>query len=184
MKKLLVIIDMINGFVKEGALADKKINDITPNIIKLIEEYLKNGDEIISFQDGHSKDSKEFESFPMHCVLGTEEAELIDELVPYKDKMNLIIKNSTSGLVTNEFLKYMKENGEKLKEIVITGCCTDICVMNFVLPLKNYIDEHNLDIKLIVYKNTVETYNSPEHNREQYNEIAFKIMSLNGISIK
>ena len=41
MKKLLVIIDMINGFVKEGALADKQINNITPNIIKLIEEYIK-----------------------------------------------------------------------------------------------------------------------------------------------
>ena len=30
MKKLLLVIDMVNGFVKEGALADKEINKITP----------------------------------------------------------------------------------------------------------------------------------------------------------
>ena len=29
MKKLLLVIDMVNGFVKEGALADKQINNIT-----------------------------------------------------------------------------------------------------------------------------------------------------------
>jgi len=183
MKKLLLIIDMINGFVKEGALADKQINNITPNIIKLIKENIKNDDEIITFQDGHSKNSKEFESFPVHCVLGTKEAELIDELMPYKDKMKLIRKNSTSGLVTSELLKYMEEKGKQLEEIVITGCCTDICVINFALPLKNYINEHNLNIKVKIYKNAVETYDSPIHNREEYNEIAFKIMNLNGIEI-
>jgi len=56
--------------------------------------------------------------------------------------------------------------------------------MNFALPLKNYINEHDLDIKVTIYKNTVETYDSPTHNREEYNEIAFKIMRLNGIEIK
>ena len=184
MKKLLIIIDMINGFVKEGALADKQINNITPNIIKLIEESIENKTDIISIQEGHSENSKEFESFPSHCVLGTEEAELIDELVPYKDKMKLIRKNSTCGFVTKEFIQYMKENEEDLEEIILTGCCTDLCVMNFALPLKNYINEHNLDIKVTIYKNAVETYNSPEHNREEYNEIAFKIMNLNGITIR
>ena len=71
MNRLLVIIDMVNGFVKEGALADKEINNITPNIIKLINEFVKNKDDIISFQEGHNQNSKEFQSFPKHCVLGT-----------------------------------------------------------------------------------------------------------------
>ena len=44
MKKLLLVIDMVNGFVKEGALADEYINNITPNIIKLIEEFKHNCD--------------------------------------------------------------------------------------------------------------------------------------------
>lgn len=183
MKKLLLVIDMVNGFVKEGALADKKINDITPNIIKLIEKYIQNNDDIISIQEGHSNNSKEFESFPPHCILETEEAELIEELIPYKDKMKVIRKNSTCGFVTKEFMRYIEENKDELKEVVLTGCCTDLCVMNFALPLKNYINEHNLDIKVLIYKDAVETYDSPTHNREEYNEIAFKIMKLNGIEI-
>ena len=183
MKKLLLIIDMVNGFVKEGALADKKINDITPNIIKIIEKFIESGNDIISIQEGHSNNSKEFESFPPHCILGTEESELIEELMPYKDKMQVIRKNSTCGFVTKEFIEYMEYNKDELKEVVLTGCCTDLCVMNFALPLKNYINEHNLDIKVTIYKNSVETYDSSIHNREEYNEMAFKIMKLNGIEI-
>lgn len=184
MKKLLLVIDMINGFVKEGALADKYINNITPNIIRIIEEYIQEGNDIISIQEGHNKSSKEFESFPMHCIIGTKEAELIDELLPYKEKMKVIRKNSTCGFVTEEFLNYLKQNERELEEITLTGCCTDLCVMNFALPLKNYINEKDLNIKVTIYENCVETYDLPIHNREEYNEMAFKIMKQNGIEIK
>ena len=184
MKKLLLVIDMVNGFVKEGALADSYINTITPNIAKLIEEFKENNYDIISIQEGHTNDSKEFESFPPHCILGTVEAELIDELKPYENDMKLIRKNSTCGFVTKEFEEYIEENKEELDEIVLCGCCTDICILNFAIPLKTYINEHNLPIKVTVYENTVETYNSDIHNREEYNEIAFKIMKQNGIEIK
>lgn len=183
MKKLLLVIDMVNGFVKEGALADKQINNITPNIINLIEEYIKNSDDIISIQEGHSKSSKEFDNFPPHCILGTDEAELIEELLPYRENMKVIRKNSTCGFITNEFMKYMEENKNELEEIVLTGCCTDLCVMNFALPLKTYINENDLNIKVTIYKNTVETYDSPIHSRDEYNKIAFKIMKQNGINI-
>ena len=184
MKKLLLVIDMVNGFVKEGALADKQINNITPNIINLINEYIKNNDDIISIQEGHNEKSREFDSFPAHCILGTEEAELIDELKPFESSMKVIRKNSTCGFVTEEFLNYIKQNEKDLKEVVLCGCCTDLCVMNFALPLKTYINEHDLDIKIIVYENGVETYDSPIHNREEYNDMAFKIMKQNGIEIK
>lgn len=184
MKKLLLIIDMVNGFVKDGALADKHINNITPNIIKLIEEFIKNNDEIISIQEGHSENSKEFESFPPHCILGTVEVDLIDELVPYKENMKVIKKNSTSGFTTAEFMKYIEDNKNELSEIILTGCCTDLCVMNFALPLKTYINEYDLNIKVTIYANAVDTYDAPTHNRDEYNEIALRIMKLNGIEIK
>ena len=183
MKKLLLIIDMVNGFTKEGALADKNINHINDNIIKLIKEFKENNNDIISIQEGHTENSKEFESFPKHCILGTEEAELIDELKPYEKDMKLIRKNSTSGFVTEEFQKYLKENEKNLEEITITGCCTDICIINFAIPLKNYINEHNLNISVVVPKNAVETYDAPNHNREEYNEMAFKLMEQSGIKI-
>lgn len=183
MKKLLLVIDMVNGFVKEGALADKEINNITPNIINLIKEYVQEGNDIISIQEGHNENSKEFENFPKHCILGTEEAELIEELKPYKSNMKVIRKNSTSGFLTKDFYNYIKNNENNIKEIALCGCCTDLCVMNFAIPLKNYINENDLDMEVIIYKNAVETYDAPNHNRKEYNEIAFKIMEQNGIKI-
>lgn len=184
MKKLLLVIDMVNGFVKKGALADEQINSITPNIISLIEQYVSDKNDIISIQEGHNEKSKEFNNFPVHCLIGTEEAELINELKPFEKNMKLIRKNSTCGFVTQEFLDYMKQNETDLEEIVLCGCCTDLCVMNFAIPLKNYINEHDLDIKVTVYKNAVETYDAPNHSRKEYNEMAFKIMEQNGIEIK
>ncbi len=184
MKKLLVIIDMINGFIKEGPLSDENINLITPNIIELIKKYKTSNDDIISFQDAHSIDSKEFANFPVHCLKGTNESNLIDELLPYKESMNIIYKNSTSGFVCKEFMNYLEENKNTLEEIIITGCCTDICVINFAIPLKNYFNEYNLNTKIIVPKNCVETYNSEIHNSKEYNEMAFKLMKQAGINIE
>lgn len=183
MKKLLVVIDMVNGFVKKGVLADKHINHITKNIINLIKTFKKENNDIISFQDGHSKNSKEFEGFPEHCIIGTEEAELIDELKPYEKYMKKILKNSTSGFVTKEFLKYLEKNKDNLQEIVITGCCTDICILNLALPLKNYCNEYDLNTKIIIPKNCIETYDAPNHNRYEYNDISFKLMKQTGIEV-
>ena len=184
MKKILLVIDMVNGFVKEGALADNYINTITPNIINLIKECKEKNYDIISIQEGHSKNSKEFENFPEHCILGTEEAELIEELEPYKNDMKMIRKNSTCGFITKEFFEYFENNKNEIEEVILTGCCTDICILNFAIPLKTYINEYNLPIDVTIYKNAVETYNSDNHNREEYNEMAFKILSQNGIEIK
>ena len=170
MKKLLLVIDMVNGFVKEGALADSYINTITQNIINLIKEFKEKNYEIISIQEGHTKDSKEFENFPTHCILGTEEAELIDELKPYENDMKLIRKNSTCGFVTKDFFEYFENNKDKLDEVILTGCCTDLCILNFALPLKTYINEHNLPIDVSIYKNSVETYETDTHKRDEYNE--------------
>ena len=47
MKNLLVIVDMVNGFAKEGVLADPKINNVTPNIIKLVEKLGKGQMEMV-----------------------------------------------------------------------------------------------------------------------------------------
>ena len=84
LKELLVVVDMVNGFVKKGSLADSYIEHIIPEQIRLIEEFLKAKQGVLFIKDAHTKDSKEFDSFPPHCIKGTEEAELVDELKPYE----------------------------------------------------------------------------------------------------
>ena len=72
---------------------------------------------------------------------------------------------------------------ENLEEVIIIGCCTDICVLNLAIPLQNYFDQKDRNITITVPKNAVETYDAPNHNREEYNEIAFKLMKQAGINL-
>ncbi|UKI57746.1 MAG: cysteine hydrolase [Clostridium sp.] len=73
---------------------------------------------------------------------------------------------------------------KSLKEVVITGCCTDICVMNLAIPLVNYFDEHDRDVKVRVPQNAVETFDSETHDRHEYNRVALRLMKNQGIGVE
>ena len=179
-KRLLIVVDMVKGFVNIGPMADSYINHITPEIIKLINDF--ENDAFAFIKDNHEKDALEFNKYPIHCVIGTDEALLIDELQPYEQKGLVYEKNSTSTMFAPNFMNDIK-NMYNLKEIVVTGCCTDICVMNLVIPLINYLDQMNRDIKVVVLKSAVETYNADWHKRDEWNDMAFKFMNQAGALI-
>lgn len=182
-KKLLVIVDMIRGFVEKGNMADPEIARINDEVERLTKLFIQQEDDIIAFQDMHEVGCKEFTKYPQHCVKGTIECDLIPCLQKLEAKMIKIPKNSTCGFITKGYQDYLRINKDKLKEIVVVGCCTDICVMNFVLPMMNYIDQENLDITLTVPEDAVETYHAPSHDREEYNKMAKVLMKQAGINI-
>lgn len=179
MKKMVFVIDMINGFCKEGALADPKIMGIVPELHKYLEEY---EGEKIEVRDSHPEDALEFQTFPVHCKKDSYESDGIMELKDVLTDSKLFLKNSTCALFAPGMMEYLKE--EKPEEIVVTGCCTDICVLNFVLALKNFFNQENINCNIIVYKDLVDTYDAPNHNRNEYNEMAFTLMAQAGILVK
>ena len=180
LKRLLVVVDMVKGFKEKGNMAITDVDYIDNEVVDLVRTFLRYGDDVISVQEGHSEDSQEFNDFPKHCILGTEEAELIDCLKPFEKKMKVIRKNSTCGYVTKEFQEYL-ESKQNFKEVVIVGVCLDICVINMAIPLKMYLNEHNKNCEVIVPMNAVETFDSPTHNRGEYKVLAKKMLNLNGI---
>lgn len=182
-KKGLIIVDMINGFVKEGTLADSHIAHIIPEIERLAQLYLENEDKVFAFKDCHTVNSPELKNFPPHCIIGTEETELVDELRKYEDQFTVFEKNSTSGMFVPEFFEYIQKM-KNLTELVITGCCTDICVMNLAIPLKNFFNQVNRNVEIIVPENAVETYNIPGvHDRDEWNQMAFRFMKQAGVQV-
>ena len=183
-KKCLIVVDMVNGFVREGVLHDQKIANIIPRQIELIEENIKNGGLTIFIKDTHNEDAVEFKRFgnTKHCVKGTSEAELVDELKVYENMDNVISieKNSTSYMEAPEFRKLIKELTE-VSEINVVGCCTDICDFNGTMGLANYLDEWNRDIDIKIHTDAIATY--AEEDRLKYVEASYLLMEQQGIQL-
>lgn len=182
LRRLLIVVDMVNGFVKEGKMADPYIQHIIEENVLLIESFLANENGVAFIKENHNKDCAEFKRYPEHCINGTAEALLVDDLRKYEDLSLAYLKNCTCALFAPQFLNDI-DKMKSLREVIVTGCCTDICVMNLVIPLKNYFDQIDRDVKIIVPETAVETYNSPTHNRDEYNEMAFKLMKQAGIEV-
>ncbi len=178
MKKMIFVIDMINGFCKEGVLADSKIMGIVPKL----HEYLKEYDgEKIEIRDSHTMNSLEFKAFPPHCLENTLESDGIEELKDVLLDAKLFKKDSTSALFAPGMMEYLEQ--EKPEEIIVTGCCTDICILNFVIPLRNFFNEKGIDCDIKVYKELVDTYDSPNHNKNIYNSMAFTLIEQSGVQV-
>lgn len=177
------VIDMNNGFCEKGFLADPKIKRIVPAITKIISYFLRIGEGLFIVNDGHTKNSVELKRFPEHDMIGTEEVRTIKELRIYeKYATRCFTKNSTSAMFAPgvmETLIAMK----KLKRIVLVGCCTDICIQNFAVDLRNFFDQNNLDIEIIVPLNAVDTFDNEYHKREEYNELGKRVMENSGVTV-
>lgn len=168
MKRLVVVIDMVEGFVNFGNLSDPNINRIVPNVVSIIKTALANGDWVVAFKDTHEKNDIEFEEYPVHCVRGTAECNLVPELLPYESKMQIIEKPTTNGFVTPEFQNLIHSN--TFNEICVCGCCTDICVSNFLESLHEYLADSNKKTKIVVFADAVDTFGGEGHNPDEVNK--------------
>ncbi|WP_312811314.1 isochorismatase family cysteine hydrolase [Sedimentibacter sp.] len=180
----LFVVDMIVGFVHSGIMSSPRVASIVNNISELNEKL--HGYKKVFFLDAHEEDAQEFRSYPKHCVIGTEEAELIPELITeYSEEFGTVYinKNSTNGFVSDEFQKWLKKNEGEIDNYIITGCVTDICVMQFALSLKAYFNENNKNKRVIVPINSVETYDGGSHDGELMNLFALYNMHINGIEV-
>ena len=181
-KRLLLVVDVVKGFMEKGSMADPKMRHIIPSVIELVQNF-QGKEAVIGFiKDSHKSSAIEFNKFPIHCLENTEESELIDELKNYEENSLTYLKNSTSAMYAPEFLDNIKAL-INLKEIVIAGVCTDICDLNLALPLINYFDENNQNVEIIVPTNAVDTYDALSHPKDEYNEIALKLMRQAGIKV-
>ncbi len=178
----IIVIDMIRGFYDIGSLASNRVGHIIENLKELNNKTY--GFKKVFFIDYHDETSSEFSSYPKHCIGGTLEAELIEELKPFSKEENskVIYKNSINGFHAEEFKKWLDKN-LKIDNFIVTGVCTDICVETFVISLITYFNEKNLNKKIIVPANCVETFHLGNHHGDLMNLISLYKMKSNGVHI-
>lgn len=180
--EILIVVDMLKGFIDKGPLADPSIRQIVPENVRLVETFLNDKKPVLYFQDAHSLDALEFENYPPHCLKGTTESELIDDLKVFEDKMIQVEKNTTNGFFAPAFQTFLKNNPD-LEKITVIGCCTDICVLNFAVTMKTYSQTIQKPITIIVPENAVDTFGIPGHDKQTYHQAALGMMRGAGIQV-
>ena len=179
--KILVVVDMVNGFINTGALADKKIEKITPIVVEMINLAKEKGIPIFAFCDCHKPNDREFESFPPHCIKGTEEANLIPEIKKFENFMYTIEKNTTNGFEGTMFKTLAAEL--PIEEVFVVGCCTDICVQQFVESYLDFIKSSSKSTKITVIENACYTFDNENHNAQICHNSAIHEMQKKGARI-
>lgn len=182
--KALFVIDMNNGFVNFGPLANTEYRDKLGIQRKIIDDFRKD-DEFIGFVlDNHDKDAVEFQDYDPHCIKGTKEAELVPELKIEQDKDNTgtYYKNCTNGML-NRHLQDDLIKMENLKMAVVVGVLFDICVKKFALTGVDYFQEINRDTVIVLVKEACDTYNAPDHIKDEIIEQTINELQKAGVVV-
>ena len=139
MKKLLVVVDMQNDFVR-GALGTREAQAALPAVKELIARERAAGTAVAFTQDTHGKEypeTQEGRRLPVpHCIKGEEGWQIVPELVPYT-KGACVFEKGVFGSVA--LAEYARAGG--FEEVVLCGVCTDICVVSNALLIKAYCPE-------------------------------------------
>jgi nicotinamidase/pyrazinamidase len=166
MASALIVVDTQNGFLRSGNLASDRCLEALPAIQREVDRALGAGQRVFFTADTHEPDDAEFEIFPEHCVRGTTEAELVDELQDYldRDDCHLIAKRRYSALFETELEGLLHRFG--VDRVRICGVCTDICVLHTTADLRNR------DIAVTVVADATATFDGPGHPGDEVQRFA------------
>ena len=155
MPNVLIVVDMLGGVMEEGhnLYCGDEARAIIPKVQNLIDIHQNSGSEVIFVCDSHEKDDLEFEMFPVHCVAGTKEAEIIPELTKYEGRV--LHKKRYSAFYNTDLENMLSVLDPEM--ISICGVCTDICVMHTAA------DARNRDYRVEVIAETVASFDESAH---------------------
>ena len=174
---LILSIGMNKGFTRTGAMASPRVAAILPATRSFLKSCRDGGYFIAAVTDFHTADSIELGSYPPHCLEDSSEPELAPEIGEFPQK--ILTKNSTNAFFAPGMDRLL--NGKET--VVVTGCCTDICILQFALSLKAYANQADRPLEVIVPRQLVETYDAPGHPAGLMQSMALHTMLENGIRV-
>ena len=137
MPNTVIVVDMVRGFLEPGhnLYCGDESREIIPNVQALLHREKNAGSEIVFVCDHHLPDDLEFRMFPVHCVIGTEEPDVIPELAEFVTEANIVPKNRYSGFFNTDLEERLAVH--RPDRVIICGVCTDICVMHTTSDARN-----------------------------------------------
>ena len=157
MANVVLVVDMVRGFLEPGhnLYCGDEARKIVPNVYELLKRVTEAGSQVLFISDHHDPDDLEFQIFPVHCVKGTQEPNVIPELSQFVTANNVIPKNRYSGFFNTDLAQRL----ERLQpdKLVVCGVCTDICVLHTTS------DARNRDYAVEVPADCVATFDPSAH---------------------
>lgn len=126
MDKLLIIVDMLNDFITPGGkLSFPKGQDVVEPIARLRTAFRAAGATVVYDNDAHPEDAEEFSRWPVHCVMGTPGARVVDALAAgagditiHKDALSLFADGRAAAIL----------RGLGARHLYLAGVATEYCV--------------------------------------------------------
>ena len=144
MKDVLIVVDMQKDFVS-GILGSPEAKAILSPLRQFLDAWQG---AVIYTRDTHPQnylETREGRLLPVpHCIKGTEGWEIEPLLSPRAE--DRVIDKPTFG--SEELVAFLKEEHRKepLRRIVLTGVCTDICVISNAMLVKAAFPECEVEI--------------------------------------
>lgn len=193
-KVALFCVDVIVGFCLEGSLASPRVNSIVSPIAALFQAAYDRGvRNFVLPQDTHNPHAVEFAQYPPHCIAGTRESETVPALLglPFADTYTIIPKNSISsaGIGLGEWMSAHPE----VETCIVVGDCTDLCTYQLAMHLRLYANENQLQRRVVLPENCVDTFDVPvdvaiqigayAHSGDLYHYVFLYHMAHNGVEV-
>jgi nicotinamidase-related amidase len=192
---VITAVDIINGFIRFGALASPRVEPIIKPVTRLMQTAWDSGvTKILHMTDRHEPDALEFKSYPPHCLRDTAESEPVDELktLPFANHIQIIPKNTVASGLQTEFEDWVIVHPE-VETFVVVGDVTDICVYQLAMYLQLDANARHLTRRVIIPENCVQTFDRPAsaaqkeggfaHDGDLLHAVFLYHMASNGIEV-
>jgi nicotinamidase-related amidase len=156
MRRALLILDMIEDFVREGGAlyCGPSMARILPVIRRERDRARAAGEPIVYLTDEHLPGDAEFQMFPPHAIAGTPGSRIVAELAPAPEDV-VIPKRRYSGFFGTDLDITLRERG--IDTLRLVGDCTNICV------LYTAADARNLGYAVEVLEDGVTSFDEEAH---------------------
>jgi nicotinamidase-related amidase len=191
----VVSIDVINGFCVSGPLASARVGRIAKPVADLFARaYTLGVRQFVLTQDTHDPETPEFGAYPPHCVKGTAESEAVDELkeLPFYDTITIVEKNSINSIIGTSMGAWLAANPQ-VDTFIIVGDCSDLCTYQAAMHLRLEANAGNLQRRVIVAADAVDTFDTPvevaqqlgikAHDGDLHHVLFLHHMELNGVEV-
>lgn len=160
----LITVDVIKGFCSQGAMASPRVKAIVPNVVKAVQQAGASGvDKFLFTCDSHQHDSAEFSVWPTHCLAGSAESELEDDLLrlPQAKNFKIIPKPSIPSLLNTDLTEQLLAY-QDLRLLVLMGDVTDLCLYQLASGLQYYkfAVPQARQWHLLIPENCIQTYDT------------------------